>query len=500
MKHHIKIAIILFWSFSNAKGQVELEKRFEFENDQVDNFSIHPINNTSNALGIFTPSDAEIMERNFVLYDKDLNEIKKASISSEFKYTRSQHIISDEYYYHILHHHKTGKALLFQVELSSLSLKTHEFNLPPKMYIDDLNENGQVLYFDLKLKRETAIGVYKIGTPKVEIISPNAQTGLKGYIYKIQKVDGADQEIMFFFENKSKNKHQLHIFRFDINGKQLKRWVYKDLDKKIVSFSAYKVSSNKYLALGEYSQKSISSSEGLFSAIIDSDGKISFKEYHNFLEMPNFLEYMSDKREKKIEQKIKKKESQGKELTYQFNVAKHKIQYDGTNYMYAGEFYYATYRTEWYTTYVNGNPVQRTRRVFDGYQYTHALISVFDENGKFQWSNIFSMWQAYKPFYVKHFLTTSFEAGKVNTMFTNGRAIINKSFENGKVIKDSNYDLITTGDVNDKIKYNVGTDVTHWYGEHFINDGFQKIKNKENESGNKKRKVYYVNLYKIVDN
>ncbi len=500
MKHiNIKILALSLSIFftQNVFSQVELVKRLEFDHDELDGFVIYPIENSDKALGVSTPEDADDYQKEFTLYDANLNPIRKGGIKSDFHFTKSLIYNGEKYRYTILHYHRSGEFQLFKTNLEDLTSESYSGSIPKLMRIDDFGVNGDIIYFDLRKKRTAAIGVYPLGAQKTQIYSPDALAGTKGYIYKLQKVEGADEEVMFFFETRSKRNHEVHIFRFDKNGKQLPKWSFKNLEKKIVSFSAYKVAPDKYLAIGEYSQKSISSSEGMFSAIISSNGNISFKEHQNFIEMPNFLEYLSEKRERKIEKKAERKKSRGKELTYQFNSAKHKIMRDGDDYLYACEFYYATYRTEWYTTYVNGNPVRQSRRVFDGYQYTHSLISVYDKDGNYKWSNIFRMWLRNKPFYVKHFLTLSFKDGAVDALYTTGNAIFSKSFKDGKVTQEKTYDLLTTGEENDKIKYSVGTDISHWYGNYFLNDGFQKIKNKENESGKRKRKVYYVNLYKI---
>src|SRR5688572_18206957 len=114
---------------------------------------------------------------------------------------------------------------------------------------------------------------------------------------------------------------------------------------------------------------------------------------------------MNEKQQEKIEKKKEKKEASGEELNLSFYVTVHDITVKDGEYFFLGEFYYPTYRTESYTTMgANGTMVTHYRRVFDGYQYSHASVAGFDMSGKLLWSNTFEMWLNYKPFKVKQFI------------------------------------------------------------------------------------------------
>ena len=203
---------------------------------------------------------------------------------------------------------------------------------------------------------------------------------------------------------------------------------------------------------------------------------------------------MPEKKQAKINAKKQKKKAQGKELEINYLMVSHDIMLINGTYLYVGEAYYPTYRTETYTSYVNGKPVTRTRTVFDGYQYTHATIVGFNQQGEKLWDNTFEMWPSYKPYFRKKFITSSIEDDrKLNLLFSSRPEIKAMTFfSNGEVSKEEVYSFIETGSEKDKVKYSY-SNLEYWYGKYFLAHGRQLIKNKEEAIGNKKREVYFIN-------
>ncbi|MCB0739101.1 MAG: hypothetical protein KDC92_16445, partial [Bacteroidetes bacterium] len=197
-----------------------------------------------------------------------------------------------------------------------------------------------------------------------------------------------------------------------------------------------------------------------------------------------------------------KKEKKGKELVFSYRIAMHGIIKVDDGYMFLGEAYYPTYRTETYTTTstVNGvtTTTTNTRQVFDGYQYTHAILSKFNEDGKLIWDQIFEMWPSYKPFVVKHFISIAERnQNSLKLVFASRSRITSKSFDfNGTIIQESESEEIETNFENDKTKSSF-SNIDYWYDNFFIAYGEQKIKNTKDDTRQKrKRKVYFINKIK----
>jgi len=192
----------------------------------------------------------------------------------------------------------------------------------------------------------------------------------------------------------------------------------------------------------------------------------------------------------------KRRRLKGKEFNLNYRIAAHGIIKVKDEYLFLGEAYYPTYRTETYTTasVVNGVSTTQThtRQVFDGYQYTHAILALFDKDGRLLWDRTFEMWSAYKPFHVKRFISMAEQnQNSLKLVFASGKNIISKSFDfEGNVVNDFESGEIKTNYDGDKALRSF-SNLDYWYDNYFIAHGFQKIKN-EDEQLKRKRKVYFI--------
>ena len=168
------------------------------------------------------------------------------------------------------------------------------------------------------------------------------------------------------------------------------------------------------------------------------------------------------------------------------------------SYLFIGEAYYATYRQVPYTTYVqiNGRSTPQTnfRQEFDGYQYTHAVISKYDKDGKLLWDTTFELFQAYKPYYEKKFIRVAENSEQgLQLAFSSRNKLVSKFINpEGEVSNEQQTDEIETGYDGDKSRWS-NSNLSYWYDDYFLAYGSQKIKNKKDKSVEKKRRVFFIN-------
>jgi len=275
----------------------------------------------------------------------------------------------------------------------------------------------------------------------------------------------------------------------------------KNLKNNLTTYSSQKLSDTEYVYTGTYAQKSSRSANGLYLAKAKND-KIDFIKFYNFTDLDDFLSYLSERREKKIEKKKERKAEKGKELLINYNIAAHNIRELDDGYMFVGEAFYPTYRTETTTTWTtNANgvrtPQTQTRRVFTGYQYTHAVIAKFGLDGELLWDRTFDLWQASKPYYIKRFIRIAdFDEDEIKLVFSSNSRVVSKSFNfDGELVNDQESDEIETGLDGDKTRWS-SSNLTYWYDDYFLAYGKQKIKNKEDKSVKRKRRVMFLTKVK----
>ncbi len=174
----------------------------------------------------------------------------------------------------------------------------------------------------------------------------------------------------------------------------------------------------------------------------------------------------------------------------------HDVEVKNGEYVFLGEFFFPTYRTEYYTVRgANGTTSTSSRQVFDGYQYSHSALAGFDTQGNLAWSNTFEMWLTQKPFRVKKFIRTNFHGDKVDLIYLNGGNVKSVTFQRERLITEENSKIeLVTDDENDKITRSYDGEIVWWFDRNYVNTGRQVIKNEEKEEReDRKRTVYFVN-------
>ncbi|WP_455086426.1 hypothetical protein [Prevotella denticola] len=259
-----------------------------------------------------------------------------------------------------------------------------------------------------------------------------------------------------------------------------------DIPERIVSASVSKAGS-RFFVTGTYSKVKKGGAEGIFFSELKSN-QFNNIRFYNFLDLKNFTEYMSSRKQAKIERKKAKAEKAGKEYALDYLMASHRIMTDGKDYFYLGEAYYPVYRTT-----MVGNMVMST---FAGYDYTHAVLAKFNAAGNLLWDECFPMDPRTLPMYVKRFVSASMKGNNVNLLFADKNRLVSKLFRNadGKVIQDRTSEMIETGNDEEDVKKMRYSNSQYWYGDNFLVYGTQVVKNSKT---GERRKVFAITKYTI---
>ena len=110
-----------------------------------------------------------------------------------------------------------------------------------------------------------------------------------------------------------------------------------------------------------------------------------------FVSLDNFFAFLTEKEQKKIAQKVERKEEKGKTHKVKYRLLIHDVISRQGQYVMVGEAYYPVYRTERVNDIYGRRGFYTNRVVFDGYQYTHAVVAVFDKSGQLIWDNSFKI-------------------------------------------------------------------------------------------------------------
>ncbi|NQX97667.1 MAG: hypothetical protein HRT73_07275, partial [Flavobacteriales bacterium] len=474
MKKQYFLALALLTFCYTAIAQVENKKRIEFE--LKEGYSNHDLAKFKEKGLLFysKSTDKKGKERKWKIekYSNKLilNDTKFISIPKK-QYLDETYTTDTDLY--MFFSDKKGAYSFFRINAKSMKINKIIGNLPAKANVYEIHIIDDMVFFDAVIKKAPMLFTLDINSEKQDLVPITLPDyGPKNLSIEDVQVIDESKEVLVYVNAYNKKEHDLYVIRFDENGEKKATFnLTKKHEMKLSSVSASYLEKGSYIYTGTYSPKSSVSSVGVYLCKTKNDEVVFFK-FYKFLEFDNFLSYLPEKKRAKIEKKQKKKSAKGKEMKLSYLMASHDIKVLDGKFLYIGEAHYATYRTETYTTTSNGVTTTHTRRIFDGYRYTHATVAGFDEKGNKLWDNTFEMWPGYKPYYHKKFIASSIgDDRKLNLLFSSRNEIKSISFYgNGEVFKEENYSSIDTENTEDKVKFSY-SNMEYWYDKYFITHG-----------------------------
>lgn len=301
--------------------------------------------------------------------------------------------------------------------------------------------------------------------------------------------------VVFLRDGKDMKIGTMHLLLIGQDGEIFRNMeLDKDPNFSIIDGSVTWIGENSFLIAGTYGT---SGKRGYAAGYYLSkwmDEKQDFITYHSFTDFATYLSYLPERAQKKAEKRVNRKKEKGATDIIQSFVAVHPVLIVGNTYRIVGEAYYPTYRTESYTSYVNGRAVTSTRQVFDGFQYSHAAILDLDESGQKVKDYCFSMYLNNKPFRViKNLRITDEPDGGMRMMYSTGSSLKATTITPDQEMTENDYGQIITDREGDKVRYTGFTNCNYWYGTSYLVYGVQSIKNKEDDKVAKKRSIFFIN-------
>lgn len=386
-------------------------------------------------------------------------------------------------------------------EYDAAEKSTRNYNIPS----DELAGLSSIHSFYVVEQKAVAIGVTKTKSyllffdldKQTVNATPILVEGFKSKRTFPINVEYIDEKNLFYLSiraYKSVFSSSAYLQTIDLEGQvSALQKINEGTDKVIKTITVGGVSNDEIAIAGTYSSFVNGASNGIYFGT-SVNGVVDNIATYNFLEIPNYTSYLPQRTQQRVEKKKERAANRGKELEANQLIMMHDLIPVDNDFLIIAEAYYPTYRTETRTTYVNGKPTTTTVQVFDGYQYTHALVAKFNSQGEMLWSQVFKMYLWYKPMRAKQFIRIAGrEQNSIKLVYADGRNIYSKSFSfSGEVLSEKTSNPINTTNENDKIRASY-SDVVYWYDNYFLSYGSQVIKNKTDEDVKRKRFVLFMN-------
>jgi hypothetical protein len=132
--------------------------------------------------------------------------------------------------------------------------------------------------------------------------------------------------------------------------------------------------------------------------------------------------------------------------------------------------------------------------VFDGYQYTHAVVIGFDKNGNLTWDNSFEI-NDVRTMNLEQFVKIHPEKKRISLLYLFDNVIRSKVIQGSEVLEGKSYDQLRIDSPDDFVRERdtQQTKLDYWYGDVFYASGIQHIRKKNDQSGGISRRVFFIN-------
>jgi len=493
MRSSIVSFLVLLLSASSF-AQVELLDRIEI--DYKDEFYVKGLYNFGEH-GVVLSAVEDVRKsrrdpkRMYVFYDKDLIELESFEVDVPFRRKISATYEGEKQLHTFYYDKRNGEFNIVTIDSRNTSRIEYEGEIAKKQFINQFKVIGKTAVLYTSTKRDKFLHIIDLETSTVKKVPfKKIRRSNSIYVIDIQCLPGEEEITVLFQEYQKKIMLSTSLYVINKDGEVSDAIRVNAGNWNIVDGTPTRLENGELIIAGTYSQMKSTGAAGMFVCSF-TEGEQNYFNIYDFNEFDNFFEYLSDRAKKKLEKKKKRKARRGKELQVNVRMAIHNVEErDGQLYL-LGEAYYPTYRTESYTTYVNGRPTTQYRTVFDGYQYTHAVLSVFDMDGEKLEDHTFKMWLSYKPMYVRRNIELNVDDDIVKMVVVDGTVLRTKILDQGDVVDTETVNLVSET-AGDRIRYaSIGT-VEFFYDNSFISYGKQVIKNKQNKKVKKKRNVFYM--------
>jgi hypothetical protein len=284
---------------------------------------------------------------------------------------------------------------------------------------------------------------------------------------------------------------KLLVKTYSYQGKLLDEFTIRnEKDLGLVTGKISTLNNQERLLMGNYSVDCSPYSQGMYLAKWKNDER-EFIRYFKFADFKNFFNYMKPARQERVKNRIVRKREKGKEMRLRYRLHIHDIIETADQLILVAEAYYPLYRSVSAGTLGNVRAFYNDR-IFDGYQYTHAVVCGFDKNGNLLWDNSFEI-NDFVSFDLNEAVQVSVEKDRIVLAYPQDGHINTKVIKGNSILKNKeNYKILTNFE-HDKVTDSKPAKVAQWYDGYFLVWGHQTISNHKDPGVKSEREVFYMN-------
>ncbi len=227
---------------------------------------------------------------------------------------------------------------------------------------------------------------------------------------------------------------------------------------------------------------------GLFSCLV-KNGIAQSVRYFNFLEFKNATSFVGESGILYLKKKALKKNRTLGEYSLDYSMQIHDAVRIGGRYVLLAESYSPQYHTESFTDFdFYGRPYTNSYSVFDGYRFFNAIVAGFDAEGSMVWDNCMEI-RNLVSFDLAPKVSLFSSGGNLVLCYSSEGKIGSRVIRESEVIEKQDFADVEMLHSDDKLISESKGVLAYWYGNYFLSQGYQEIRNIALEN-NSKRMVF----------
>ncbi len=396
----------------------------------------------------------------FSLYDELFNPKWNKNITVDGKYDYEAYYYGQGNLYLIFNRYKKKRLKVLKIDVSTGELKTKDVETFARFDIVDFKAINDKLFIDARLINSPTLIHADLETGKVRALS----TAFRGYP-KVTRVDVFPElkKVNVVSVNKTRDHRDLLVKVYSDMGKEEESYrVRPDEGKRLINGKISEINNDLVFVIGTYLDEGEVGERGFFVSGFKGKKQL-FNKYYAFSGLETFDKYMSGG-----------DSAVGEAVSLPYLINPHTLVKRGEEYLMVAEAYYPTYRRESHTFFdAAGLPITTYYKVFDGWQYTHGLLSAISTEGDLMWSNTFDIDKVRIDDMRDMITLTSIKDHQALVYINDGKTVF-------QVIPNQN-EIVVSEEVPDTGVSLAHTNIEHWYSNYYISWTIENVKDKGNK-------------------
>lgn len=409
-------------------------------------------------------------------------------INNKFRFTYQYY---NQGYLYILFTYANKKNFkLIKVNATDGSYSTKDFKAYAKLDVRQFKVFGDNVYLGGMVSNNLSLMHFNMKSNRLQTLETISSED--GHIETIE-ADYENDEVMVVMVNVVKQKSIVVLKKFTLEG-YLKKEIKIDFqDKNLLTGNVAQVNEREYWLIGTYGQKESLASRGMFiSGIIDDE--LQWIRFYAFNKIEGFFRYISKQDRIDFIRKFPDL-VEGESVGYQYRLIPHQLVKQEDGVVLIAEACFPKYETLNQTYFdAMGLPHSVSYEIFEGWNYTHAVVMKLTSSGRDMWQESVPIEQALLPVLRKTISVNSNEHPP-SIAYMQGHKINSIEISQDSLVHGQAQKIVTNIPQRQSRKP-FPRDLEHWYADNFLAWGIRE----KQITTDKSKKVFYCDKIDLSNN